>query len=361
MKITLLAADQLTNDHLERWSQLQAANPELQSPFFHPFYTREAAAAFPNVEVAIIEENGEPMGYFPFQRSARNVGFPVGGSLNDFQGVIAGPGFPFDVAAIVRGCRLSGLRFTQLLASQQPFQRYHWLTCDSHSMDLSRGFDVYCEERRSAGSSYLSRIRNQARKAVRDLGPVRFETEATDPRVLSSLLDWKARQYRRIRTFNPLTVAGTLTFFERLLARRESDFRGVLSALYLGDHLVAAHLGMRCRGVLHAWFPTYDEDFGKYSPGLIYFMEQARAAAGWGIHRIDLGGGNEKFKTSLSSCDTRIAEGGMGLGALSTSLQRSWLYTKRWLLSSRFRGPARAVVRGFRGLFLYGLRHDSKS
>ena len=127
MNIQLLAADRLSAVQIEHWSHLQAANPDLQSPFFHPLYTREAAAVLPHVEVAIIEDGGEPMAYFPFQRSRGNVGIPVGGSLNDFQGIVARPGFTFDAAALVRGCRLAGLRFTQLLASQQPFQAYHWL------------------------------------------------------------------------------------------------------------------------------------------------------------------------------------------------------------------------------------------
>ena len=118
MNVQCFAADRLTAAQIERWSQIQAAAPELQSPFFHPLYSCEAAAALGNVEVAVLEEEGEPAGFFPFQRTAGNVGVPVGGSLNDFQGVVARPEFTFDAAALVRDCGLSGLRFTQLLASQ---------------------------------------------------------------------------------------------------------------------------------------------------------------------------------------------------------------------------------------------------
>ena len=179
--------------------------------------------------------------------------------------------------------------------------------------------------------------------------------------VLECLLDWKSRQYARIRAVNPFARPGTLDFLRRLLELRGSEFQGVLSALYFGDRLAAVHLGLRCRNVLHVWFPTYNEELGKYSPGIIYLLEQAAAAAALGIQRIDLGGGNEAFKARFRCFGTPVAEGAVGLGALSTSVQRTWLYTKQWVQSSRFRKPARAVLRGMRGLFLYGVRHVSKS
>ncbi len=400
MKIDAIPVGRLTSGHLQRWTEIQQANSDLQSPFFHPSYTCEAAAVFGNVEVAVLAEGGEPVGFFPFQRTAGNVGVPVGGSLNDFQGVVALPDFAFDAAALVRACRLSGLRFTQLLASQQPFQPHHWLTADSPSLDLREGFDAYCRQRREAGSTLISRTRDKRRFAIRDLGPLRFEDNAADPCVLERLIAWKSRQYERIRAVNAFTQPGTLDFLRRLLAlrgtaprlaaagdggelpgprsgtaprlaaagdggelpgpRSETEFRGVLSAMYFGDRLAAVHLGLRCGNVLHVWFPTYDEELGKYSPGNIYFVEQARAAAQLGIQRIDLGCGNEKFKASLRSFGTLVAEGGVGLGLLSTSARRTWLYTKQWVQSSRFHGAARAVVRGIRGLFLYGRPHDSK-
>jgi len=360
MNVQLLPAADLTNAQIEHWSQIQAANPEMHSPFFHPFYTREAAAAFSNVEVAILEENGKPMGYLPFERSMWNVGVPVGRSLNEFQGVVARLGYTFDANTLVGGCRLSGLRFSQLLASQQPFQRHHLLQSDSPSLDLRQGFDAYCRQRREAGHTFISRTREKRRYAIRDLGPLRFEHDVQDPRLLESLIAWKSRQYARIRVVNLFTRPGIIDFLRRLLALRTAEFQGMLSAMYFGDRLAAVHLGLRSRKTLHLWFPTYNEELAKYSPGNIYFVEQTRAAGEAGIERIDLGCGNEPFKRSLRSCGTQVAEGAVGLGALSASVLRTLLYTKQCLLSSSFHGAARAVVRGIRGLFLYGVRDDSK-
>ena len=352
MNVTLCPADRLTDAQVEHWSQLQAANPNLRNPFFHPDYAREAAAVWGNVEVGIVEDGGEPVGYFPFQRTARNVGRPVGGLLCDCQGLIAAPGFTWDAAALVRGCRLSGWRFTQLIASQQPFRQYHWRTAEAHSLDLSGGFDAYCRQRREAGSVFIPKLQTKQRKAIREVGPLCVEAATEDPQVLDSLIEWKSEQYRRNSAVNYLTKPGTLDLIKRLLTRKNDEFRGMLSAMYLGDHLVAVSLGLRCRNVLHGWFISYNEEFAKYSPGSASLVEFARAAAEMGIERFDLGRGDELFKTSLRSFGTPVAEGAVGLGLLSSSLGRTWLHTKHWVESSRLRTPARSVVRKIRGLFL---------
>jgi CelD/BcsL family acetyltransferase involved in cellulose biosynthesis len=311
------------------------------------------------VEVAIIEENGAAVGYFPFQREGRH-GIPVGGTLNDFHGVVSAPGSQFDAAELVRACRLTSWRFTQVPVSQCAFAAYGWLIEDSPSMDLAEGFDAYARRRKEEGSTYVSRTRDKARIAKRDVGPVRFEPEASDPQVLDSLVAWKSRQYERIRTNNVLQEPGTLDFLKRLLELGEGEFRGVLSALYFGDRLAAVHLGIRCRDVLHLWFPTYNEELGKYSPGNIYFVEQAKAAESCGIRRVDFGTGNEKFKPSLRSFGTAVATGAVGIGVVAASMHRTWHHTKKWLQSSRFHEPARAMYRGIRGIFLQGERHASR-
>ena len=56
---------------------------------FGPEFTQAVAAVRGDVEVGVLEERGEPVGFFPFQRSRRNVARPVGGKMSDFQGLIA--------------------------------------------------------------------------------------------------------------------------------------------------------------------------------------------------------------------------------------------------------------------------------
>jgi CelD/BcsL family acetyltransferase involved in cellulose biosynthesis len=316
------------------------------------------AAVRDDVEVAVLEADGEAAGFFPYQRGRRNAGIPVGGILCDFQGVIARPGFTWDAAELLRDCGLSSWRFHHLLAAQQAFGLYHWLTADSAWMDLRGGFDAYCETRRKGRSNVVAGMVRKQKLAAREIGPVRFVPHSDDPRVFQSLVAWKSRQYRRIRSINYLTTPCTMALVKRLLARQDASYRGLLSAVYFGDQLAAVHLGLRSRGVLHVWFPTYEEKLAKYSPGMVFFLELAKAAADMGIERVDLGRGSERFKMSLRSEGTLVAEGAVGLGLLARTARRTWLYARQWGLSSPVRRPARWLVRAVRGLFLPRIAND---
>src|SRR5690606_28472796 len=83
---------------------------------------------------------------------------------------------------------------------------------------------------------------------------------------------------------------------EHLRTIEGERFAGVLSALYVGDTLAAAHFGIRTRRVLHYWIPAYNHELSRYSPGLLALVELARAASERGIERIDLGTGEERYK-----------------------------------------------------------------
>jgi CelD/BcsL family acetyltransferase involved in cellulose biosynthesis len=358
MRVNVIPAKRLTDAQIEQWDLLRQSNPDLQSPFFCPEFTLDVAAVRDDVEVAVLEADGEPVGFFPYQRSRRNAGIPVGGILCDFQGVIALPGVTWDAAALIRDCGLSSWRFHHLLAAQQAFAPYHWLTADSASIDLRGGFDAYCQARRESGSNVISGILRKLKKAAREIGPLRFVPHSDDPRVFQALVAWKSQQYRRIRSVNYLTAPCTMALVKRLLARQDAKFSGLLSAVYFADQLVAVHLGLRARGVLHVWFPTYDERLARYSPGMIFYLALAKAARDMGIHRIDLGRGSERFKMSLRSEGTLVAEGAVGLGLVARTARRTWLYARQWGLSSPVRRPARWIVRTVRGLFLPRITND---
>ena len=87
---------------------------------------------------------------------------------------------------------------------------------------------------------------------------------------------------------NVFAFPWTRALLDRIFACRGEAFAGELSALYAGDRLAAVHFGMRSYGVLHLWFPSYDADLAKFSPGLIHDLElhQGRGRAGNSPHRL---------------------------------------------------------------------------
>ena len=345
MKITATTMDRLTPDQRAAWVDYQRADPTLASPYFHPDFVRLAAARRGGVEVGVLEAGGEPVGFFPFERRGRQSAVPVAAPLNDFQAVVGRRGLTFDPVQLLRGCGLAVWRFSHLLAGQTVFKPYAWKEVPSAFMDLSRGFDAYMKQREEAGCTELAQSRRKTKKVENQVGPLRFVTHTVDDEAFRALARWKGEQYRRTSRANLFDVAWIVALLKNIRRHAGDDFAGLFSALYMGDRLAAVHLGMRYRNVLHAWFPAYDADLGRYSPGTILFCELARAAPGLGIDRIDLGSGPERFKLGLMSGSVPVAEGAVDLRGVARTFDRMRRSASQVIQTSPWCAPARAAAR----------------
>ncbi len=349
MKFTVLPARDLGPSQLARWSEIQASTPALDSPYFTPEFTRIAAEVRDGVEVAVIEDGPRVVGFFPFERGPGGVGHPVGRAFSDFHGVIAGEGTAWDGPSLLRGARLAAWRFDHLLASQAPLQAWHWSVAPSPFVDLSGGFEGYRAERKRAGSKEIEKILYEARKAERRMGAIRFVLHTQDDAVFQAVLAWKGAQLRASGMPDRLAVPWVTRLLDRIRAAQGPGFAGILSALYIGDELAAAHLGMRSAGVIHYWLPAYDPKFSAVSPGHLCFLELAKLASAQGIRRVDLGKGPEAYKARIMTGSTPVAEGAIHLrahvGAMWRTRYRAVAWARRSALRNVLRGPGRWLRR----------------
>ena len=113
----------------------------------------------------------------------------------------------------------------------------------------------------------------------------------------------------------------------------------MLSTLSVGDRVVAAHMGMRSRTVLHYWFPSFDRAYAKFSPGRILLLELCRAAAAAGIREVELGAGDEDYKLRFADGAIPVAAGFVGSASLP-ALARHLRYGIEDLASRLPIGPA---------------------
>ncbi len=311
-----VAPEDLTPAEIAAWRRLQASDPDLDSPYLTPEFVRLVAALRPGVTVAIAERDGQPVAFLPFERRG-GVGRPVAGAVNDCQAVIAAPGWRWDPRALLRAGGLGVLDFTGLRGSQTALAPFHRTVAPSHIVDLSRGYAAYAEERRTAAS-----LGARAKQAERHLGPLRFTMHDADPVMLRRVLAWKSEQYRRSHIPDAFSRPWVVTLLERIQATQEPGFAGVLSTLHAGDRLIAGHMGMRSTGTLHYWFPAYDTQVAKASPGLLLFAAMCRDAARHGIKRIELGPGDEPYKLRLANAAIPVAQGFIGGFSLPALLRR---------------------------------------
>ena len=206
---------------------------------------------------------------------------------------------------------LAGFDFHHGLSSQSAFERAALRHMTSPCLDLRLGFEVWLAQRKSQTRS-ITNVERKRRKLSREVGPTRIVFN--DPTAWSKFLDWKHEALKGKRRRTVLDEPWVVAVLETIRDERSMGFSGVLSTLYAGDRIVAAHFGMKSRTVLHWWFPTYDPAFSKYSPGLILLLELARYLDPSEIGLIDLGRGQERYKAEFANTGIAICEGSITKG-----------------------------------------------
>lgn len=349
MNIRTTTFDRLAVDEIDAWSSIQRAHPELCSPYFRPEFTQLVASVRSDVEVAVLEESGAPVGFFPFQRSAFNNGQPVGNIVNDFQGVIARPDIEIDPRALLRECRLSSWRFNHLAPVHAGFDEYAWISEDSTYMDLSGGFDAYLQVRANS-SNLMYEYRRKSRRLQREHGLLRYEQHVSDPAVLDTCIQWKIDQYRRTKVPNVFQHAWVRPLVHKILAYQGSDFAGRMQVCYAGNKIAAINFGIQSGGVFHSWFPTYNQEMSAASPGFVCWMELVKHARDCGISRVDFGKGAEGYKHRLMTGDLKVSEGAVYARQSAAVIRRACWSTKKRVNTSPLGKPARALLRNVRGV-----------
>jgi CelD/BcsL family acetyltransferase involved in cellulose biosynthesis len=309
MKVTVIPGDELSDDLIRIWLQLQEGNHNLASPYFHPEFTKTIANVRDDVEVAVIESAGGIDAFFPFQREHGMISRPVGGIISDYHGAISEQDFRFSPRELLKQSGLAAWEFDHLPATQLSFVPFHWSTEASPQIDISRGYNDYVQQRRRAGSEQIKKIYNLRRRLEREIGPLSFVADSTDGAALAKVLAWKSAQYHQSGKRDLFALGWIREAIQRIFAMHTDGCSGVLSLLYAGDRLVAGHFGMRSRRMWHYWFPSYDPEVAKYSPGLILLLKMTEGAPEIGIPIIDLGKGMSLYKERLMNSYSLLASG----------------------------------------------------
>jgi CelD/BcsL family acetyltransferase involved in cellulose biosynthesis len=306
----LIKAEDLDAGLIAAWRSIQEREPRFESPYFCPEFTQAVASVRDDVRVVVIENDGRPAGFFPHQRTAWGRASPVGGALSDYHGVIATPQAEWGVVELMRAARLSVWSFDHLVDPAGRFAPYVTASAAASPQIELAGFEPPPDFAR------------KARKLEREVGELSFSLHAPGIGALERLFAWKSEQYRHTGLADAFGVRWTGQLVTRLMGIETPGFAGACSVLLAGDRIVAVHAGMRSRGVLHWWFPTYNPRYAAYSPGTILLLHVAAAAFALGIGKIDLGKGDARYKRSLMTGAAPLREGCVELPSLAATARR---------------------------------------
>jgi CelD/BcsL family acetyltransferase involved in cellulose biosynthesis len=307
--IAVIRPTELGQAEIAAWHDMQERTPALANPFLSPEFAIAVGKLRPSARVAVLSEGPDITGFFAFERHRFGAGIPIAWGLTDCQALVYAPGAHWDARELLAACGISAWQFDHLVADQPGFSRYQAVSHPSPVMDLSGGFGAYHSALRVASPSFLSGLGRKERKLGREHGDVRAEVDVRDTGELRTLMAWKSAQYQRTGRLDRFSHPWIVELLDALHDSKSPRLTGLLSVLYAGDKPVAAHFGPRGGPVLCYWFPAYDTDYFKYSPGLILQLKVAEAVAADGVETIDLGKGKMQYKESTKSYDLRVTEG----------------------------------------------------
>ncbi|MBL8700021.1 MAG: GNAT family N-acetyltransferase, partial [Alphaproteobacteria bacterium] len=265
------------------WRDLLLAQPNPVA-FLGPTFSRAVARTKGLARVCILRSSGRAVGYFAFQyptsmKRGLAAAERIGGEMADYAGLVAEPGLAVTPADLLRLAGLQVFTFSHLAQSQQDFG----LTGEDPRVGLRIEFPEgpaeYWKQRRKLDASLVRDTERRRRKLEQDVGPIRFEFQAGDrAAALEHLVAAKRAQYARTGAEDALTQDWQQSLLRALSTTDQPDCTGVLSTLHAGDKWVAFHFGLRCADTLHYWFPVYNPELSKFSPGRLLLLETINAS-----------------------------------------------------------------------------------
>jgi CelD/BcsL family acetyltransferase involved in cellulose biosynthesis len=332
MKISAIHPKDLGATERARWDALRTAEPACASPYFSIAYTKTIGAVRGDARVAVIEDGGAIVGFFPVQRASRFAAMGLGAPITDMQGLVASADLAIDKAGL---CRALGVGRIDILVAPAALTA---LAAELHgrgetfithlSGQTGAAFDAAL---RAANPGTVKKQNQKRRKLEREVGPLRLTAPSRDRAALETLLEWKRRQCQTTRQPKVWETPWVAATIERLWAGDDPDLRLIHCTLHAGDTLAAGFLMLQSGRHLHAWIIGYEPALAAVSPGVLL----ARAAMAWaadhGFQEVDWGGGRYTYKEMITQ-EVRPTVWGSLHGRSMSGMLRAGLYGVRGLV-----------------------------
>ncbi len=345
LSVERVAFSELPETVIEVWRQW-SEQPAFYSPYFHPKFTECASQVRDDVRIMLGYVQGKLVAIFPYQHCRRYLIEPVGGAINDYHAVLCDSANAISITDMLKVANVGRLKFHSWLAPYADLQPHIYGQTEASVADFSHGKTPFLAEL-CQKSSTISRHPQKCRKLTREIGSLRLELNCSDQSVLDWIIQKKREKYQRTGVVDFFGVAWTRDLLRKICQTNTPNFGGMLSALYAGDQLVAAHVGMRCGSTLHYWYPVYDTKYRKYSPGTQLFLEIVDHSSELGIQRIDFGYGADPYKDKLTNQKFLVARGCIDFNKIRSSYKRQLDQLVSKVKSSPAKQPLKRIVRIF--------------
>lgn len=272
-----------------QWNDWARADPDLSSPYFRWEFARTAGPLCPGSAVAVFKRDGRVVGYYPHQRRGGTVQ-PLAAPMNDYHGVI-GP----------RDAKPSMQEAADLIGAPR-FAAAAWIgeapdrMLRNHSVvsvvPEEGGFDAWYARRRQVFPKYFKDKERSRRGLDAAFATIEIEMGLKDHALLERLLREKSEQYRRTGLHDIFACGWTERVLHALMdVEGEDGFGASLAVLRADGRVVAMEFSMHAGRHFHLWFPVYDQEVARWSPGIVLTQETIRLGSERGYRFFDYGVG----------------------------------------------------------------------
>ncbi len=360
MRAHMIRPGELRAEDLARWQEIIDGSSLYRSPFYSPHFTLAVGETRRDARVAVLERDGEVIGFLPCHLLRGRVAKPIGGPINDYQGPILDCAAPVDGPELLKACGLRAYDFNHLPVAMNGLAGSAHTRSVSPFIDLSDGYEAYVQGRGKPLKKVLSEMRRRTRNAARDFGgEVVFTVHDPSPDTYAEHVTFKNASLAREGVKSTLDVGWVADTLEILRTTQTPEFAGLMSTVRAGETLLGTHFGIRSARDWHWWFPSYDAEHRKYGPGIMVIHGAAEATAGLGLERIDFGRGNSEYKLVMGTGHVDLCEGSIERVASPAGVlrkaQKGMLGLARPLPLGRYESyPRRALARLISGMQLPG-------
>ena len=247
----------------------------------------------------------------------------LGGELADYLAPLVAPECPEalltrDFAALWRTVVASLPAFTYAHLERQPerlgerpnpFRQLDWRENPSraHHTVLQPSWTAYYRAKSSARSRQTDRRKE---RRLEDHGPLTFEIASGDRAavILETLYAQKSRSYQELGVEDLFADERYRRFVTGLTAAAP-DLAHV-SALRIGDRLLATHWGLLHQRRFYCLLPTYEQsELTPHSPGAVLRLRLLQWACEQGVEVFDFTVGDEPYKDRWCEVSTALYDG----------------------------------------------------
>jgi CelD/BcsL family acetyltransferase involved in cellulose biosynthesis len=322
MRVDVIPIKELSQSMKRDWLKMQASNPGISGPFFHPELFVSVGQYCPDIFVALLYRENKLAGFLPFQNNRKlSAARPM--RFCNFQAVICDPSQSWDVPAILKKIKINSWEFEAFVGFENMRPREgDFQINNSLRIDLTGGLEGYWAFIKTK-QLHLKDLDCKQRKLRLIKGPLRFVPNCDGAKTLHKFVQWKISRYDH----NPQWASQTEKMLEHIYRLEDPLFQAVMPALYAGDELLAVDFHIRYQGHLGGLHRAFNPHYEKFSVGILLLHEIINLHKELEFNIFDLGPGVLPYKVDYSNSSLAAIKGTFKADSVKEKIKSiNWLY-----------------------------------